>query len=143
MTNVNNEKLIKDLEEILNGHLDPTMFPYQKGNSIRIGKYIVRSSKCVHKIFDCESNSMLAETFSKSAAVALAKTLSKGNPQHADILSIDKDIQKWYNDCIFYKHIMSTSKDSVKLDITETRLDIARYKTSSARQSLDKYIYSY
>ena len=50
--------------------------------------------------------------------------------------------QKWYNDCIFYKHIMSTSKDEIKLDITETRLDIARDKTNSARESLDKYIYS-
>ena len=37
---------------------------------------------------------------------------------------------------------MSTSKDEIKLDITETRLDIARDKTNSARESLDKYIYS-
>ena len=85
---------------------------------------------------------MIAETFSKSAAVALVRSKSKGYESEESILSIDKDIQKWYNDCIFYKHIMSTSKDEIKLDITETRLDIARDKTNSARESLDKYIYS-
>ena len=143
MININNnDQIIKDLEEILNGQLDHTMFPYKKGNSIRIGKYVVRSSKVAHKIFDLEDNSMIAETFSKSAAVALVRSISRGCEGQENILNIDKDIQKWYNDCIFYKHIMSTSKDEIKLDITETRLEIARDKTNSARESLDKYIYS-
>ena len=139
------KNLLSDLEQIVNASIDPAMFPYKKGNSIRVGKYAVRTTRHGHKIFDCESNCMIAETFSKTAALALAKSSSQehSNARSMDvILNVDRCIQKWYNDCIFYKHIMSTSKDEIKLDITETRLEIARDKTNSARESLDKYIYS-
>tara|TARA_B110000503_G_scaffold77595_1_gene119511 strand:+ start:759 stop:1181 length:423 start_codon:yes stop_codon:yes gene_type:complete len=136
------EKFIKDLEEILNGQLDPTLFPFKKGNSIRIGKYIVRSSNDSHKVFDCETNTMVADLFSKSAAVALAKTLAKGYCPKSTIINIDKEIQKHFNDCVFYKNTLSTTTDTIRKDITAVRLDISKEKTSSARRELDKYIYS-
>lgn len=136
------DKFIKDLEDILNGELDPTLFPYKKGNSIRIGKYIVRSSISSHKVFDCESNTMLADFFSKSAAVAFAKSLAKGLCPKETITNIDNEIQKNFNDCIFYKHTLAKSTDSFKKEITAVRLDIATHKTSTARRELDKYIYS-
>ena len=118
------------------------MFPYQKGNSIRIGKYIVRSSGSSHKVFDCETNTMISDFFSKSAAVALAKSLAKGFANKSTIVSIDNEIQKHYNDCVFYKHTLSKSSDSFKKEITAVRLDISTHKTRNARLELDKYIYS-
>jgi hypothetical protein len=36
---INKEKILRELEEILNANIDPVLFPYKKGNSIRIGKY--------------------------------------------------------------------------------------------------------
>lgn len=136
------EQMLKDLEELLNGELDPTLFPYQKGNSIRIGKFVVRTSESSYKIFDCEQNRMIAETFSKSAAVAIAKTLAKGKIANETILYIDKEIQKWYNDCMFYKHTIKKTKDLFKKEVVRVRYDIARDKTNHARRELDKYIYS-
>lgn len=136
-----NEKLLNDLEEILNGSIDPVMFPYQKGNSLRIGKYAIRLNKGRYKIFNCETNALEAIMFCKSSAVALAKTLSKGH-ETKQIHDIDRHIQKWYNDCVFYKYTMRKTKDDLKYDVVATRYDIARENTDRARQRLDKYIYA-
>lgn len=138
------EKILKDLEEILNGSIDPSLFPYQKGNSIRIGSFAVRSNKSgFFKIYDCKENNLVAETFCKSSAVALAKTLSHGRKSNeSEILKLDKEIQKWYNDCLFYRHTMKVTKDCTKRDIISSRYDIAKHKTTVAKRELDKYIYA-
>jgi hypothetical protein len=143
---IDTSKLFKDLEELLNTSIDPSLFPYKKGNSIRIGKYVVRSSKKnnKHKVFDCENNVMIADTFTKASAIALAKSLAqnKRNSVVSQILEIDKNIQKWYNDCVFHNHTLHVTTDEFKADIAAVRYDIARQKTDTARSELDKYIYS-
>lgn len=137
------EQVLKDLEEIINGSVDVSLFPYTKGNSVRIGAYVVRSNKRgFFKVYDCSNNVLVTETFCKTSAVALAKALSQGKHVKKDILELDKEIQKWYNDCVFYKHTMKVTKDNVKRDVTETRYQIAKDKTSHAKRQLDRYIYS-
>lgn len=134
------KKLISELEELLN-NVDPSLFPYQKGNSIRIGRYVIRSSKGTYKIFDCENNIMVAETFCKTSAVALVKSIIKGLSKQRTILDLDKEIQKWYNDCVFYKYTMKKTQNEEKYFAVSTRYEIARDKTDYAKRQLDKYIY--
>jgi len=137
------QSVVKDLEELLNGSIDPSLFPFKKGNSIRIGSFIVRSNKNgSYKVFDCQENKLIAEMFCKTSAVALAKTLAKGQMHTKKILDLDHEIQKWYNDCLFYKHTLNKSKDPIKLNIIQTRYDIAKHKTANIRSQLDRYIYS-
>lgn len=137
------EQVLKDLEEIINGSIDVSLFPYTKGNSVRIGAYVVRVNKRgFFKVYDCSKNVLVSETFCKTSAVALAKSLSQGKQVKKDILELDKEIQKWYNDCVFYKHTMKVTKDNIKRDVTETRYQIAKDKTSHAKRQLDRYIYS-
>jgi hypothetical protein len=138
-----NLKLIKELEELVNETIDASMFPYQKGNSIRIGSFIVRSNKRgFYKVYDCANHTLVTEAFCKTSAVAIAKTLSQGKTVTENILNIDKDIQKWYNDCIFYKYNMRTTKDDFKYDIILNRYEIAKDRTCRAKEQLDKYIYA-
>jgi hypothetical protein len=138
----NNLKLIRELEELVNESIDPSMFPYQKGNSIRIGAFIVRCNKRgFYKVYDSQANKLVTEAFCKSSAVAIAKNLSQGKRDTTNIVKIDKDIQKWYNDCIFYKHSMRKTTDSFKYDIILNRYEIAKDKTCKAKEQLDKYIY--
>jgi|TARA_B110000503_G_C7110002_1_gene397651 hypothetical protein len=140
---INKEKLYKELEDILNLSIDPGLFPYQKGNSIRIGSFVVRWNKNgYYKLYNIKENKLIQETFCKTSAVAMAKTLAKGQDSSKSILTLDKDIQKWYNDCIFYKHSMLTTDDNFRRDIISTRYEIARYKTVDAKRKLDKYIYA-
>lgn len=138
-----NEKVLKDLEDMINGTVDPVLFPYQKGNSIRIGSYVIRcNKKGFYKVYDCSKNVLVTETFCKTSAVALAKSLSLGKTEVKAIKEIDKNIQKWYNDCVFYRHTIQVTKDHFKREVTETRYNIAKHKTSEAKHQLDKYIYA-
>lgn len=136
-------QLVKELEKLLDSSLDPTLFPYAKGNSIRIGDYVVRSNKRgYHKVYNLSTNKLITETFCKTSAVALAKTLARGNSGVDDILETDRTIMKHYNDCVFYKHTMKVSKDEVRKDIAYVRYDIAKAKTLHAKSQLDRYIYA-
>jgi|TARA_B110000858_G_scaffold180395_1_gene217942 hypothetical protein len=137
-----NNKLLTELEKLIEVNLDPSMFPYQKGNSIRIGKMIVRNSKKGFMIFDCQENKQIAITFSKTAAIALAKGLSKGNNITSKIINLDKVIQKHYNDAMFYSNTLRNTTDNVKRDISKTRLEIAKLHTEDARDALDFIIFS-
>ena len=136
-------QLIKELESLLDSSIDLTMFPYAKGNSIRIGDYIVRSNKkWYHKVFDLSNNTLIAETFCKSSAVALAKGLAKDQHCIKNIIDTDREIMKHYNDCLFFKHTIKVTKDLTRKEVAVVRYDIARERTLRAKKHLDKYIYA-
>lgn len=140
---IHKPQLIKELENLINSSIDPTMFPYAKGNSIRIGDFVVRSNKKgFHKVFNLATNKLVAETFCKTSAVALAKSMSKGINSLQSIVSTDREIMKHYNDCVFYKYTMKVSKDDIRRDVASTRYEIARYRTLLAKNQLDRYIYA-
>ena len=136
-----NKQILKDLQDIIEDNLDPSMFPYQKGNSIRIGRFVIRQSRAGYLVYDIESNRQIAKTFCKTAAVALAKNQHKGRDT-SRVLDLDKTIQKHYNDCVFYRHTIKKTKDEIKKEITTVRYEIAKSITSDAKQRLDSYIFS-
>jgi len=136
-------KLVSELETLINNGLDGIYFPYQKGNSIRIGPMIVRSNKKgFYLVYDTRDNSQVARTFCKSSAVAIAKTQAQGKNYKETILEIDSRIQKHYNDAVFFKYTMKVTKDEFKKEITATRYDIAKAETETARNRLDQFIFS-
>jgi hypothetical protein len=130
--------LVKNLEELINKNIDTNHLPYVRGKSIRIGKYAIRQAKAGWwVIYDCETNTQDARLFCKTAAIAYAKVRNDKNK----VVTLDRVIQKHYTDCMFYKHILVTTKDPVKQDITKTRYDISYTETKLAKQSLDAIIF--
>ena len=136
-----NKQILKDLQDIIEANLDASMFPYQKGNSLRIGKFVIRESRAGFLIYDIESNTQVAKTFCKTAAVAFAKALHKGRDTRK-VLDLDKVIEKHYNDCVFYRHTIKKTKDEFKKEITTIRYEIAKSITSDAKRRLDSFIFS-
>lgn len=136
-----NKNILKDLQEIIEDNLDPSMFPYKKGNSIRIGKIVIRESRVGYLVYDIESNTQIAKTFCKTAAIALARSINKGCDIQR-VIELDKVIEKHYNDCIFYKHTIKKTKDEIKKEITINRYEIAKDVTSDAKKRLDSFIFS-
>lgn len=136
-----NTTLLKELQHLIEDKLDPSMFPYQKGNSIRIGKIVVRDSKKGFLIYDCQENKQVAITFSKTAALALAKSLSKGNNNINTVMKLDQTIQKNYMDALFFTNTIKTTKDDFKKDVVLTRLEIAKARTANAKSALDSIIF--
>ena len=132
------KNLSKELETLIHKILVSHPLPYKKGKSIRIGKYAIRQAKAGWwVIYDCETNTQDARLFCKTAAIAYAKVRNDKNK----VVTLDRVIQKHYTDCMFYKHILVTTKDPVKQDITKTRYDISYTETKLAKQSLDAIIF--
>jgi len=136
-----NTTLLKDLQHLIEANLDASLFPYQKGNSIRIGKIVVRDSKKGFLIYDCQENKQIAITFSKTAALALAKSLAKGHNNTKTVMELDQTIQKNYMDALFFTNTIKTTKDEFKKDVTQTRLEIAKARTANAKSALDSIIF--
>ena len=136
------QQLIHELEAIINKGFEDYPFPYVKGNSIRIGKIVIRSSRHGYLVYDTECNKQVVQTFSKSSAIAIAKNLAQNKNITDRVMDIDKTLEKNYNDALYYQNSYNKTKDELKKDVLETRLDIAHSKTEHARSLLDNYIYS-
>ena len=130
------EQALLHLEELLNDPRYLGLIPYKKGNSIRIGKYVIRENKTGFLIYDCEINKKVNNTHSKSAALALVKGWQEGNNKQSEILRLDRILRKYEIDSEFYKHTIKTTKDDVKRLTTETRLDIATTEIYNAKSQL-------
>ena len=130
-------KVLKDLQAIIEDNLDPTLFPYKKGNSIRIGSTVIRESSKGHLVYCVNANKQIARTFSKTAAVAIARG---GDLQ--DVLELDREIMKHFNDCLFYKNTIKNSKNQISINVAETRYEISADKTQDIKRKLDRYIFS-
>jgi hypothetical protein len=136
-------RVIKDLEDILNSEVSSLKFPYKKGNTIRIDKYAIRQNKNgFYSIYDTANNTRVYETFSKTGAIAVAKSLANKKSGITEILKLDREAQKWYNDCVFYKHTIEITKDDFKREYTRTRYDIARWQAKQLKAKLDRYVFS-
>tara|TARA_Y100000389_G_scaffold42683_1_gene37358 strand:+ start:332 stop:751 length:420 start_codon:yes stop_codon:yes gene_type:complete len=138
---MNSEKLIKDLEEIVNKGLDSVAIPYQKGNSIRIKHIAIRKSPKGYLVYDTQDNVQVARTYFKTTAVAIAKNLALGKNIIQQALELDYQMLKHYNDAVFYKNAIKKCNDDFVITIRETRLDIAVLESQEIRKKLDKYIY--
>jgi len=139
---MNYKKIVKDLKEIMEVSLDPSLFPYKKGNSIRIGHVVIRKNKNGYVLYDIrEKGPALHETFSQKAAVALARHYLKHNTLDVEVLELDRQIQKNYNDSIFFKYTIENTKDDFKRETTLIRYEIAKDKTYDALDNLDRFIF--
>ena len=129
------------LKDIVESNYDPAMFPYKKGNSIRIGKCAIRKKrKLGYLVYDLTDNRQIARTFSIAAAIAIAKSIHKSNDTRK-ILEFDKVMEKHYNDCLFYKNTIDNTKDDFRREIAYTRFEIAKSISKQAKQHLDNIIF--
>ena len=88
------QQLIHELEAIINKGFEDYPFPYVKGNSIRIGKIVIRSSRHGYLVYDTECNKQVVQTFSKASAIAIAKNLAQNKNITDRVMDIDKTLEK-------------------------------------------------
>ena len=135
------EKLLNDLEEIVNRGLEDSAIPHARGNSIRIKHIIIRKSPKGYLIYDAKENKQVVRTYFKTTAVAIAKNLAQGINITETAMEFDELMLKHYNDAVFYKHSIRMTTDEFKRDIREARLDIAIQESRRVRSLLDRYIF--
>ena len=135
------EKLIHDLEEIVNRGLEDSAIPVARGNSIRIKHIVVRKSPKGYLIYDAKENKQVVRTYFKTTAVAIAKNLAQGIDITETAMEFDDTMLKHYNDAIFYRNSIRNTSDASKREIRETRLDVAIQESRRVRSLLDRYIF--
>src|SRR6056300_1140027 len=136
------EKLLNELEEIINKGLEEVSLPYQKGNSIRIKHIVIRKSPKGYLIYNTKDNIQVARTQFKSTAIAIAKNLAQGRDIISKISDLDIQLLKHYNDALFYKNVIKKTNDPKVLEVREVRLEISLTRSEQVRKQLDRYIFN-
>lgn len=136
------ERTLQQLEDIVSNSKYLAKIPYQKGNSIRIGKYVIRKNRYGYLIYDCQSHEQKTSTWSKSAALALVKGWEESRSNAPEIRRLDKIVEKNELDAMFYRNTVNKSSDKSRILSAQTRLDIANELIYDARVKLaDMIIY--
>tara|TARA_B110000503_G_scaffold92447_1_gene139433 strand:+ start:184 stop:597 length:414 start_codon:yes stop_codon:yes gene_type:complete len=134
--------ILEELNSIIENGLEHVTFPYKKGNSIRIKNYIVRqNNQGMHLVYDCLTNLRIVEVYFKTTAIAIAKNLAEGKDITQKAVEIDFDLLKHYNDALFFKNTIKTSKDSQIRQVRINRLDLSLDKSKQLKKDLDRFIF--
>jgi len=137
------KQLAKELEEIVVHGLAQVPIPYEKGNSIRIKNIVIRKHRNGYRIFDISNNKHVVTTFTKTAALAIAKIVAeRGNSNDIkDIIVLDNKVCKHYMDALFAKRAIEVSKDITRIEASEVKFDIATDRAWSSLAQIESYIF--
>ena len=132
----------REILKLIDREAQTLCMPIQQGNSVRIKHRVVRDSRHGFLVFNIITGEQVARTFSKTAAVAIAKSHAEGKTRStANILKIDEKIQQKYNDCVHFKHTIYFSEDHNRKSAAEIRYDVAWDDVLTLRSELDHYIF--
>ncbi len=137
------KQLAVELEEIVVHGLAQVAIPYEKGNSIRIKNIVIRKHKNGYRIFDISTNKHVVTTFTKAAALAIAKIIAENgdNSSVTDIIRLDNTVSKHYMDALFAKRSIEVGKDIQRIESSEVKFDIATDKAWSSLAQIESYIF--
>ena len=136
------KQLAKQLEEIIETGLDQVAIPYQKGNSIRVKNYVIRSHRNGYRLFDIATNSHIVTTFTKTAALAIAKLLAeKQNFELKQLIKLDDKVAKHYMDALYAKNTIKRGGSAERIETAEVRFEIATENAWTALADIERYIF--
>ena len=127
------------LKEFVDNNINTVLFPVKSKNRINIGSYSIKPTRGIYSIKCYKTNEVVAQTYTKAAALAIAKLLNK--KQSVDnILRLDDVAAKHKTDCIFYRYTINTTDSELKRDITQCRYDIARACERTVLEEIKQFI---
>lgn len=133
-----------DLANLITTGLIKTPLPIKKGNSIIIGKVVIRYNRntdCYH-IFDTQESTKICTAETKHAAICIAK-LALQNKPFFHVLRNDKMLSKLETDAMFYENTVNKTTDLLKKDTAEIRLDVTYHSINTIKQKLEEIIFSH
>jgi len=133
--------LLKRLEDIVDSVILESPLPYKKGNSIRVKNIIIRKNRIGYLIYDTTTNKQVAKTNFKSSALAIAKSLVDGKNAIEELVELDRNLLKHYNDSVFYIQKIKLSNDISIKEIRRARLGVSLDSTKQIRQQIDDFIF--
>lgn len=137
---MSNKKLAKALKNLVDAKLSNEALPVQNGDRINIGSYSIKPVKAGWSILSYKNREVIAETYTKAAALAIAKNLAKDKDIRSKVIPLDKIVQKHHLDCMFYAHIMKVTQSYEKYESTYYRYDISKRIEEEARDKIKTFI---
>lgn len=134
-------KLIDDLENLVDTKVNLYDFPYECSDCIRIGNNEIKKTARGYEVYDTKSNTLIANTFCKTSALAIARNLTKGVNLTESILRYDRVIEKHSTDSMHYIYSIKKLTDMHDRELREDRLGVSLQKVRWARQKLNSYIF--
>jgi hypothetical protein len=135
-------KLSKKLKQFIDRQAEMISMPIQHGNSLRIKNYVVRQNSMGFLLYDIKNHRQVATTFTKTAALAMAKQMAQNNRSVVKMISdTDDQIHNKYNECVFYKHTIARTDEDIKRETAKIRYDIVWEDLLKLRDTLDDYIF--
>jgi len=130
------DRALEQLESLLDDPYYMGKIPYKKGNSIRVGHYIIRKNKTGYLVYDCVDNRKVDHFWSKSAALAYVKLDLDGKKLHTEIKKLDKTLEKNQIDAMFYRNTIKKASEEIRKSSARVRLDIAEENAYNAKYRL-------
>jgi hypothetical protein len=131
--------IAKELKNLVELPIDPSLFPIEKENKILIGNcFIVKTNNgwAVYK-----DKKYQVTTATKTAGIAAAHRLKHRQPQLLEICRLDKIISKNITDCVYYKNLLQKAKKSDVKECASIRLEDSTLHIKEARDKLESFIY--
>ena len=133
------KKIIQDLEDIMKSELLNYSFPSITADSVRIKDYSVKETKQGFSVF--HRKRLVASTYFKKSAIAIAKCLSEGEDHTQKILHLDDLASKYYTDLLIYQNTIKKNKLSEMKESRRARISkTARYAAQYTKQ-IEKFVY--
>ena len=133
------KKIIKQLEAIMEAELANYPFPSISDDRIAIKDYAVIETKRGFRVV--QKRQVIADTFFKKSAVAIAICLSKGQNNIQEILELDDRAHKHYTDVQIFQNTIKNTTDEFMRESRRARISkTARYAAFYTKQ-IEKYIY--
>lgn len=135
-----NEQILKQLDDVISAGVGK--LPYTKGGDIYIEHSMIQKSRKGFVVFDTKEKVKVSTITNKISAIAVAVQNNKGSVHSIrHIEELDRQFSKHYMDILFHKHTISVTKDEIRREITETRLDIALNACYKVREEISNYLY--
>jgi hypothetical protein len=135
-----NEQILKQLDDVVSAGVGK--LPYTKGGDIYIEHSMIQKSRKGFVVFDTKEKIKVSTLGNKVSAIAVAVQNNKGHVHNIrHIEDLDRQFSKHYMDILFHKHTISVTKDEIRREITETRLDIALNACYKVREEISNYLY--
>lgn len=135
-----NEQILKQLDDVISAGVGK--LPYTKGGDIYIEHSMIQKSRKGFVVFDTKEKIKVSTVANKISAIAVAVQNNKGSVHSIrHIEELDRQFSKHYMDILFHKHTISVTKDEIRREITETRLDIALNACYKVREEISDYLY--
>jgi len=127
------------LKEFVDNNVNTVLFPVKTKDRINIGSYSIKPTRGMYSIKCYKTNEVVAKTYTKAAALAIAKQLNK-NLNVDNILRLDDVAAKHRTDCMFYTYTIKTTDSDLKREVTQNRYDIARICERTVLNEIKQFI---